>query len=230
MTKKIAAAVAAGMKDSEKDDATPEAEVEEGTEVEETDDVDTDETDGDDNDGDDDDDAEEVVPVKDLENVKKALENERTKSKDLAKANRDLKRQLKEATTGKPEDVDTQKVVAEAQKDAAKYRDIAVRKEAALALQDAGAKVKADRLIKLLDLTDVDIDDDGNVDGLQDAIEELKADSPEFFKSEDDEVVTTTRRPGVKKVGSVDGGTKTPPQPKLSVAQKMARDAGISFK
>lgn len=223
---KLAQAVASGVKESDSDE-TPEVETEEGTEVEEVEPEDAD-TDGE-GDGEDNDD-EEVVPVKDLENVKKALENERTKSKDLAKANRDLKRQLKEATVGKPDDVDTQKVVAEAEKNVAKYRDIAVRKEAALALQDAGAKVKASRLIKLLDLAEVDIDDDGNVDGLQDAIEELKADSPEFFKSDEDEVVTTTtRKPAVKKVGSIDSGPKQTPQPKLSVAQKMARESGLSF-
>jgi hypothetical protein len=180
---------------------------------------------------DDDEDAEETVAKKDLDKVQKALESERTITKERNAEIRKLRRELKAATEVTPEDVDSQKLVAEATDKANKFKDIAVRKEAALALSEAGAKVSTKRLIKLLDLADVEIDFDGNVDGLADAIAELKEESPEFFKSEDDVVVatTTTKRASVKRVGSADGGTKTVAQPKLTPAQMMLKEAGLKY-
>lgn len=206
---------------------TTETETEE-VEVDETE-VDEDANDGDETDEVEDgkDEVEETVAKKDLDKVQKALESERTIKKEQAAEIRKLKRELKAATEKTPEDVDSQKLVADATKLADKFKDIAVRKEASLALTEAGAKVSTKRLIKLLDLADVEIDDEGTVDGLADAIAELKEESPEFFKSDDDENETTTpKRVTVRKPGTVDGGKKTTAQPKpLSAAQLMAKAA-----
>ncbi len=169
--------------------------------------------------------TEETVAKADLDKVQKALESERAIKKEQASEIRRLKRELKAAQEKTPDDVDSQKLVAEGDKRGSEFKDIAVRKEATLGLTEAGAKVSTARLIKLLDLADVEIDDNGNVDGLADAISELKEESPEFFKSDDDEEKpTTTKKVTVRKPGSVDGGTKTPPQQKpLSAAEQMAK-------
>lgn len=167
---------------------------------------------------------EETVAKKDLDKVTKALDSERNINKEKSAEIRKLKRELKAATEKTPEDVDSQKLVAEADRRADKFKDIAVRKEASLALSEAGAKVSTTRLLKLLDLTDVAIDDDGNIDGLDDVIAELKEESPEFFKSDDDE--EKVKRPVIRRPGSVDAGKKTPVQPKpLTPAERMAKMA-----
>ncbi len=193
-------------------------------ETEETDETEVDEVDGDDTD---EEEVEETVSKKDLDKVQEVVTKLRTEGKTKDAEIRKLKRELKAAGEQKPEDVDSQKLVAEATSRADKFKDIAVRKEATLALNEAGAKVSTKRLLKLLDLADVEIDDDGNVDGLADAIAELKEESPEFFKSDEDEEETkSVKRATVKKPGSVDAGTKTPPaQKQLSPAQQMAKMA-----
>lgn len=178
--------------------------------------------------------AEETFTSKDMDKVKGALDKERTLNKDKTaeiKAKnaeiRQLKADLKKSLDSKLEDDGVKTTLAEAEKRADKFRNIAVTKEAKLALTEAGAKVSTSRLIKLLDLQDVEIDDNGNVSGLADAITELKEESPEFFKSdEDEEEVKPTRKATVRKPGPVDGGNKTPAQPrKLSSAELQAQIA-----
>ncbi len=174
--------------------------------------------------------VEEVFTLKDMEKVKGALEKERDinreKTAEVKAKNaeiRELKAELKKSLESKLEDDNVKATLADAEKRAVKYRDIAVNKEAKLALVEAGAKVSTTRLIKLLDLADVDLDDNGNVSGLADAIAELKEESPEFFKSDEDDEVKPQRRAAVKKPGSVDGGSKPPVSPKpLSSAERLA--------
>ncbi len=174
-----------------------------------------------------DDDEEELVSKKDLEKVQEVNTKLRSEIKTKDADIRKLKRELKAATEQKPDDVDSQKLVTEADKRAEKFKDIAVRKEATLALTEAGAKVSTKRLLKLLDLTDVDITDDGDVEGLADAIAELKDESPEFFKSEEDEEPKTVRRATVKKPGSVDAGPKPPAQEKPDPTRLMLQNSGL---
>lgn len=183
----------------------------------------------DDGNDDDDSDDEEVVSKKDLDKVQEVNTKLRAEGKAKDAEIRKLKRELKTASEQKPEDVDSQKLVAEAESRADKFKDIAVRKEATLALKDAGAKVSTKRLIKLLDLNDVEIDNDGNVDGLADAIAELKEESPEFFASEDDEEPVVKKRVAVKRTGSIDSGEKPPVQKELTTEQKLLKGAGIKY-
>jgi hypothetical protein len=51
------------------------------------------------------------------------------------------------------------------------------------ALNEAGWNGRnLERMIKLLDLDEIQVDSDGEIDGLNDQVEELKKDFPEFFK------------------------------------------------
>lgn len=110
------------------------------------------------NDDDDDDDDEPVV---------------RTKAKkpefDAGKTQKDLQRQL-------------EREVARAEQ-SERRRSTALIAAVPEALEDAGWNGRnMNRMLKLLDLDSVDVDSDGEVDGLKDQIEELKKDFPEFFK------------------------------------------------
>ncbi len=76
------------------------------------------------------------------------------------------------------------------------------------ALNDAGWNGRnLDRMLKLLDLDDIQVDSDGEIDGLQDQIDELKKDFPEFFKRQ-------RMKEAAKEVAdtkTVGGGKKTAP-------------------
>lgn len=85
-------------------------------------------------------------------------------------------------------------------------------------------------LMKLLDLDGIDIDDDGEITGLAEQIEELKTDWPEFFKRNR----STTAKPGASSgqngtpAGNVDTADKKPPAPQPKgwaeqVAEKLLR-------
>lgn len=76
------------------------------------------------------------------------------------------------------------------------------------ALSDAGWNGKnLSRMLKLLDLDSVEVDSDGDIEGLTDQVEELKKDFPEFFKR-------SRMREAAKDVAdtsAVGGGTKKAP-------------------
>lgn len=61
-----------------------------------------------------------------------------------------------------------------------KYKERAVKSEAKLALKDKGV-ANPDRILKHMDLSDLDFDDDGNLVGLEGKVSELKEDFPELF-------------------------------------------------
>lgn len=60
------------------------------------------------------------------------------------------------------------------------WKERAVRAEAKLALADHGIK-DADRVMKYLDLNGLDFDEEGNMTGLDEKLEQVKADLPELF-------------------------------------------------
>jgi hypothetical protein len=76
------------------------------------------------------------------------------------------------------------------------------------ALEDAGFNPKnLKRALKLLDLDSVTVDSDGEIEGLNEQIDELKADFPEFFKR-------TRMKEAAREVAdtkTVGGGKKTAP-------------------
>lgn len=201
----------------------------EGTETEsveveeiETDDVDV-EGDSDDEGNDEQDTPEESELQRVLDTLRKVRSEKQSTAKEKRQALKELEAARKELEAlknakdngVKPDEVASLKSELEKlQADSQRYRDIAITKEATLALKEAGAKVAPNRLIKLLDLRDVEIGSDGTIDGLSEAIEELKEESPDFFRSDDDEdQVVGKKRAAVKRVPGIEGGAKPPAAP-----------------
>jgi hypothetical protein len=87
----------------------------------------------------------------------------------------------------------------------AKWKPTVVRTAARAAFAEAGlvsgksGDAAMKRAIRLLDLADLDVDEDGNVEGLEEQIDEIKADFPELFAAR------RNGRPG----GGVDGADKS---------------------
>lgn len=139
----------------------------------------------------------------------------------LKKANRDAERNRRRATETPPVDVpDVDKVRAETeQATAGKYKPMVVKAHARTAFVEAGLVLPKDnhdtamaRVLKLLDLDDLDITDDGQVDGLREQVEDIRRDFPELF--------ATTNGRRVPRVDGADRGA-APAAPKSS-AEKLA--------
>lgn len=107
----------------------------------------------------------------------------------------DVQRQLNELRDKyKEQETETEKAVREAEEKAeARYKPIAVRKAVRAALVEAGATAATEgdrekteariaRLMKLIDVGDLSIDDDGEVLGVDEQIDGLRADYPELFE------------------------------------------------
>jgi hypothetical protein len=107
----------------------------------------------------------------------------------------DVQRQLNEFRDKfREQETETEKAVREAEEKAeARYKPIAVRKAVRAALVEAGATAATDgdkekteariaRLMKLIDVGDLSIDDDGEVLGVDEQIDGLRADYPELFE------------------------------------------------
>lgn len=161
--------------------------------------------DADDDDDDDDDKDAYVPPTKE--------EWEKTQAA-LKKANDEAKRRrlaLKEAQAagGKDDDADdkVEKKVAEVE---AKWKPRVINSAASAALLEAGAE-KPERLLKLIDHDDLDVADDGSVDGLDDEVDRLKEEYPELFKR--------TRSGGKVETGGRGGGK---PKPKSATERQAA--------
>jgi hypothetical protein len=144
----------------------------------------------------------------------------------LKKANREAKKYRQEARKlKKTNETETERKIREAKEEAAgaaeaKFKKIAVRAEAKAQFAQAGLNGKADRFLKMIDLEDVEVDDDGEIDGLDDQIEAIKAEFPEVFGDEDDEGNNKRKR---KKVSRIDSGNKESKSGgKKSTAEKIA--------
>lgn len=61
-----------------------------------------------------------------------------------------------------------------------KWRQRAVKAEAKVNLEAQGIK-NAERILKYMDLKDVEVDDDGNLKGFDDKLKGIKTDFPELF-------------------------------------------------
>lgn len=107
-----------------------------------------------------------------------------------------VQRQLNELRDKhREQETETEKAVREAEERAeARYKPIAVRKAVRAALVEAGATAATDgdktkteariaRLMKLIDVSDLSIDDDGEVLGVDEQIDGLRADYPELFEA-----------------------------------------------
>jgi hypothetical protein len=104
------------------------------------------------------------------------------------------------------------------EKAAAKYKPVAVKAAARAALVEAKWKGETARGIRLLDMDAIDVDEDGDITGLEDQVALLKADYADLFESDTPTPTKTKVKPG-----RVDGGGKPPVEqtPKTS-AEKIA--------
>jgi len=197
------------------------------------DDEDDDESDDDDDDGDgsdDDDDAEddpdegksEDELKAELKEVRAAIKTANGSSAKRRRKIRELEAQIagkkpadKKDDKGDDEKPDVEAITREAAlKGKGEGLAVAKRLGARAALLEAGVpKAKLDRAARMLDLDDVDIDDDGELDGLDDAVASLKKDVPEFFGK------VITKRRSVAGDGDRDGSGKGK---KLTATQRQA--------
>jgi hypothetical protein len=104
----------------------------------------------------------------------------------LKKANANNKRWREKALSKKSEetsDDDAEDKIAAKAAELAKPRIIKSEAKSAL-IEAGGTNLKG--LIRLLDTDQLEVDDDGDVEGLEDEIDRLKEDYPEMFKSEEE--------------------------------------------
>lgn len=166
---------------------------------------------------------EEVFTAEDRNKLKEALRKERAEKKALEKYLTPEER--RSAKNPKPSDMpgakrsseenDTQESrrdVDEQIKRAKmetedKFRPLIAKSAARAALASNGATGDLNKMVRMLDLGELDISDDGDVDGLDEQIEELKKDFPALFRSDDkgSEDDLKMRR---RSRGSADGGPK----------------------
>lgn len=98
------------------------------------------------------------------------------------------------------------------------FKERAVKAEAKLALQAQGIK-NPDRVLKFLSLDGVDFDDEGNLAGLSDKIDEAKAELPELFDQK--------RQVGGKgDIFASDKADDTPADPFEARLNKVLKNAG----
>lgn len=159
----------------------------------------------------------------------------------LRKANRErarLGRQAKPAPAAKPAagddkpapDITPEKLVEleQATKEAKRWRSATIKEKSKLALAAAGAPAgRVDRLVRLIDEEDLDVDEDGKLVGIQEQIDELKDEWPEFFAKPkadtDDEPEPKPKRPVRDRRANRDAGDKAAAgSPQKSIAEQRA--------
>lgn len=144
---------------------------------------------------------------------------ERQRAKQLLRDARKELADLKQANEGAEE-----KAVREARETAdaeagKKYKPLIIRTSARAELVAAGVKAdKVNRLIKLLDLDEIEVDDDGEVSGLTDQVDTLKDEWPELFAAEEEKKGRRERRGSGSR--AADGADKQPEKKKPMTASE----------
>lgn len=181
-----------------------------------------DDDDVDDDDDDPDEDKTEDELKAELKQIRASLKTANGSSAKRRKTIAELKRQIAEAGAKPKPKVkadDDEPVDLDAVRDAAKAEAKAeadkVRKadKAELALARAGVTpAKLAKAARLLDLDDIDLNDDGTLDGADEQIVELKKDWPELF--------ATKRKPRQSVAGENDRGGEGAGKPKAKSASE----------
>lgn len=132
----------------------------------------------------------------------------------------------------KDQETETEKAIREAEEKAeARYKPIAVRKAVRAALIEAGATAATEgdkekteariaRLMKLVDVGDLSIDDDGEVLGVDEQIDGLRADYPELFEP--------AAKPKAKPRPTAAPRQAAPDKPKSAAEQHAQRALGLA--
>lgn len=108
----------------------------------------------------------------------------------------------------------------------ARYRPTIVKAEAKGALVQAGAKPdRVARLVRLLDVDEISVDEKGNVDedDLQAEVERVKEEWPELFRGDEEDDKPSRRPAGSRRV---DGGRTGKPSAQTSTAKLAAALTG----
>lgn len=163
----------------------------------------------------------EKPPTKDdITKLSGALEKERAASKTARAQVRELQAQLK-AATKKPNADESEAALEAAREEATaaaeqKFKPVVVHAAAKAALLAAGLNVTSDatmkRLLRTLDLADIDIDPDGEVSGLDEQVDQIKDAFPDLFKKDEP---TPTPRPRAPRLDAA-GKNNTPTAPKTT--------------
>ena len=208
---------------------TPFAKSDSGSSLKDDDEDDEDDEDDDDDDDDEDDDKSDDELRAELKRTREALKKTNLQSKKRCQTLREKERELEEARKPKQKkksddddddspDLDT--IRHEAKSEGEKAGTLRAKKaEAKAALLGAG--VPSERVVKavgLLDLDDLDLDDDG-LDGIDDAVADLRREWPELFARK------RTRRESVAGEGDRDGNRerKKPKSASEQAADKLLR-------
>jgi len=102
-----------------------------------------------------------------------------------------------------------QVAAAGSEEEVSKWKERAIKSEARLAIESTGVK-DADRILKRMNLSEVDFDDDGNLSGFEESLNEFKQDFPELFDPK--------KRTG----GKIDANANGTVEPKKSVSELQA--------
>lgn len=183
------------------------------------DDLDEDDDLDDDEDQDDDEDAEKTDEElrAELKEVRKRLAKANDSSKSKRLRARELQKQLdderrkpagkKPKSKDDDDEPDVNAIRESARQEARAESDNRVKRGAVRAeLRAAGISPEsAGRLVGLVKLEDLDVDDDGNVDGIDDAIDELRSDFPQLFGGKGGEQQKQRRRSVAGREGTQTG-------------------------
>lgn len=133
----------------------------------------------------------------------KALQRERQARKDAEKELKRIQRENEDASA---------KALREATEQVEqRYHGIIAKSAFKVALAEAGLRKGQDKMLRLLELEDVEVDDDGDVTGVEEQVRNLKREFPELFAR------------GSESRGKGDGGSKgTPPNKPKSSAERLA--------
>ncbi|MEU9819200.1 phage scaffolding protein [Pseudonocardia alni] len=140
--------------------------------------------------------------------------------RSLKRANESAKkRRVEQKNTGSDDAVKKAEEAAEK-----RFKPVAVRSAAKAALLEAGLNDASDdrikKLMRMIDMDDVEIDDDGDVEGLEDQIDSIKEDFPALFEKKT-EGGTRRRATRLDASGRNGGGGPT----KKSTAERLAASA-----
>lgn len=103
-----------------------------------------------------------------------------------------------------------------------KYKPAIVKKHIETELMVAGVKSsKLARLVRLMDLDDVKVDDNFNVSGVEDQIEILREEFPELFQTDKESVEEEEQKPKRKRAPRADGSEKPAPKTEMSSTDKL---------
>ncbi len=140
------------------------------------------------------------------------------KANDEAKTHRLKARDLAQ----QHEDANTKAAREAAEAASAKFKPVAVKASARSAFLEAGLADAAGvaKLIKLLDMDAIEIDDEGDITGLDDQIASVKQDFPSLFTKE-----RAPRTPRVDAAGKPIGQAKPKTSGELHAARIMGRTA-----